>query len=71
MNAKEQRLRENHERAILTALKRHNGWLSMFWITETRRRAQAVQRMQDSGRIKPGAGDFPFRYYTVARKGKA
>ena len=67
MNTKEQRLRENHERAILERVKA-DGLISYFWITESRRRAQAMDRLIKRGIIQRiGKLRFPCHRYQVAR----
>lgn len=45
---------------------RDDGGFSIFWATETQRRACAIERLQKRGEIRRVGGDYPFCKYELA-----
>lgn len=43
--------REREEAAVLKELRDNGGYFTIFWACEHPRRAHALQRLEDSGRI--------------------
>ena len=65
MNIRDERTKEGQERRVLLEIERHGGF-SVFWATEHQKRAHAIERLQDSGRIARKGGAYPWCEYEIA-----
>lgn len=69
----DKRTREGQEREVLGYVRTFGG-LSIFWITDNQKRANAVQRLEDSGRIvrhmRSKRNKYPWCVYSLAKEKK-
>ena len=62
------RTRAGQERSVIEQI-REDGGFSIFWATETQRRACAIERLQKRGDIRRIGGNYPFCKYELAANG--
>ena len=58
------RTRAGQERSVIEQI-REDGGVSIFWATETQRRACAIERLQKRGAIRRVGGSYPFCKYEL------
>jgi hypothetical protein len=59
------RTRAGQEISVIEQI-RDDGGFSIFWATETQRRACAIDRLQKRGEIRRVGGSYPFCKYELA-----
>ena len=59
------RTRAGQERSVIEQI-RESGGFSIFWATETQRRACAIERLQKRGEIRRIGGSYQFCKYELA-----
>jgi len=63
----DRRTKSGQEREILQKII-DNGGFSIFWVTDTQKRACAATRLHDLGVIIKGKDSYPWCKYTIAEK---
>ena len=58
------RTRSGQEKSVIEQI-REDGGFSIFWATETQRRACAIERLQKRGEIRRVGGSYPFCNYEL------
>lgn len=58
------RTRSGQEQSVIEQI-REDGGFSIFWATETQRRACAIERLQKRGDIRRIGGNYPFCKYEL------
>jgi hypothetical protein len=58
------RTRAGQEQSVIEQI-RDEGGFSIFWATETQRRACAIERLQKRGEIRRVGGSYPFCKYEL------
>jgi len=59
------RTRSGQEASVIEQIREYGGF-SIFWATETQRRACAIERLQKRGEISRIGGSYPFCKYELA-----
>jgi hypothetical protein len=54
--------REQEESAVLDELQKNDGFFTIFWATENQHRANALQRLVDSGQIVDDTAELKLGY---------
>lgn len=57
--------REGQEDEVIGQVLKHGGF-SVFWATAHQKRAHAIERLQNTGRIVRDGGDYPWCAYHLA-----
>lgn len=70
MDGMDGRTREGQDSMVIEKIQGDGGF-SIFWATETQRRACAIERLQKRGDILSVGGDYPFCKYVLTAKPKS
>jgi len=58
------RTRDGQEQHVLRQIREHGGF-TIFWATKNQKRANAAQRLHDSGKIIDMGGQYPWCKYRI------